>query len=99
MPSWCGRCRSRIPIAWSWFTCARPDLESPGTYRNMVWSYPKYQVLREHQQTFESLGAYTGWIWNVTGSGSPERLVGEMVDADYLVTLGIRRGGGPGVHH
>ena len=28
---------------------------------------------REHQQTFESLGAFSSWTWNITGSGSPER--------------------------
>ena len=60
-----------------------PDLESPGTYRQHgVVLSRSTKLLREHQQTFESLGVYTGWIWNVTGSGSPERLVGEMVDAD-----------------
>ena len=67
-----------------------PDAEAPGTYRNMIWSYPKYQFLREHQQTFESVGAFSSWTWNVTGSGSPERVVGEMVDATYLETLGVR---------
>jgi putative ABC transport system permease protein len=67
-----------------------PDLESPGIHRNMVWSYPKYQFMREHQQTFESLGAFASWTWNVTGAGSPERAIGEMVDATYLQTIGVR---------
>ena len=67
-----------------------PDLESPGTYRNMIWSYPKYQFLREHQRSFESVGAFSSWTWNVTGSGSPERAIGELVDATYLETLGVR---------
>jgi putative ABC transport system permease protein len=66
-----------------------PDLESPGIHRNMIWSYPKYQFLRQHQRTFESVGAFSSWTWNVTGSGSPERVIGEMVDATYFQTLGV----------
>ena len=55
----------------------------------MIWSYPKYQVLREQQQIFDSTGIFAGWEWNLTGSGSPERVTGELVEQTYLQTLGI----------
>src|SRR4249919_1315198 len=66
-----------------------PDRDAPGTYRPMIWSYPKYQVLREQQQIFDSTGIFAGWEWNLTGSGSPERVTGELVEQTYLQTLGI----------
>ena len=50
-----------------------PDRESPGTLRQMIWSYPKYQVFRENQQAFASTAAFTAWTWNLTGAGTPER--------------------------
>ncbi len=37
-----------------------PDRDAPGTYRPMIWSYPKYQVLREQQQIFDSTGDLRG---------------------------------------
>ena len=55
----------------------------------MVWSYPKYQVLREQQQIFDSTAIFAGWEWNLTGSGSPERITGELVEQTYFQTLGI----------
>ena len=71
-----------------------PDRDAPGTYRPMIWSYPKYQVLREHQQIFDSTGIFAGWEWNLTGSGSPERVTGELVEQTYFQTLGIVPGPG-----
>ncbi len=66
-----------------------PDRESPGTYHTIIWSYPKYQVLREHQQVFDSTAIFSGWFWNLTGSGSPERTTGEIVEHTYFQTLGV----------
>src|SRR3712207_6647678 len=31
----------------------RSDPEAPGTYKEMVWSYPKYLMFEEQQQAFE----------------------------------------------
>ena len=58
-----------------------------GEPRPMIWSYPKYQVFRDHQRAFESTAPYAAWNWNLTGSGLPERLDGEMVDASYFQVL------------
>lgn len=48
-----------------------PDRESPGTYRQMSWSYPKYQLFRENQRVFESTGAvrqaHARWCARSTG--------------------------------
>ncbi len=55
----------------------------------MIWSYPKYQVFREHQQIFDSTAIFSGWYWNLTGSGSPERTTGEIVEQTYFQTLGV----------
>ena len=66
-----------------------PDREAPGVSRQMIWSYPKYRVFRDHQQVFESSSTFTGWTWNLTGAGTPEQVTGEMVDAAYLPLLGV----------
>jgi putative ABC transport system permease protein len=66
-----------------------PDRDAPGTYRRLVWSYPKYQVLREHQTVFDSTAIFVSWEWNLTGSASPERITGELVEQSYFRTLGV----------
>ncbi len=57
-----------------------PDREAPGVSRQMIWSYPKYRVFRDHQQVFDSSSTFTGWTWNLTGAGAPEQVAGELVD-------------------
>ena len=66
-----------------------PDRDAPGVGRPMIWSYPKYQVFRDHQQGFASTGAFASWTWNLTGAGSPERVTGELVEGTYFGTLGL----------
>jgi putative ABC transport system permease protein len=66
-----------------------PDREAPGVPRQMIWSYPKYRVFRDHQQVFDSSSTFTGWTWNLTGAGAPEQVAGELVDGTYLPLLGI----------
>jgi putative ABC transport system permease protein len=66
-----------------------PDREAPGTSSQMIWSYPKYQIFRANQRGFESTAAFSWWSWNLTGSGSPERVIGELVEATYFDTLGL----------
>ena len=61
-----------------------PDRDSPGTFGEMIWSYPKYQVFRDHQRAFVSTAAFYTWNWNLTGAGAPERVTGELVDATLL---------------
>jgi putative ABC transport system permease protein len=68
---------------------AAPELDNPGVIRRMIWSYPKYLLFRDHQQVFESTAAFSSWTWNITGTDSPERAIGELVEATYFQTLGI----------
>ena len=65
----------------------RPGEPAP---RPMIWSYPKYRVFRENQRTFASTAAFTAWNWNLTGTGSSERLNGEMVEGPYFDVLGLK---------
>jgi putative ABC transport system permease protein len=66
-----------------------PDRESPGVYRTIIWSYPKYVFFRDHQTVFESTAIFNESEWSLTGSNSPERLSGEWIEASYLPTLGL----------
>ena len=61
----------------------------PGVFREMVWSYPKYEVFRDEQQVFSEHALFTGGQWSLTGIGEPERLRGEIIGARYLSTLGV----------
>ena len=66
-----------------------PDRDTPGTTRRMIWSWPKYALFRDSQHAFSSTAAFTAATWNLTGSGSPERLLGEHVESTYFHTLGV----------
>ncbi len=66
-----------------------PQRDAPGTHRPGVWSYPKYQVLQHHQRVFESTALFRPGTWNLTGTGTPERLAGELVDVSYFDVLGV----------
>ena len=74
-----------------------PDREAPGTSSQMIWSYPKYQVFRENQRGFESTAAFSWWNWNLTGSGSPERVIGELVEVHVLRHAGTDTAARPDV--
>jgi putative ABC transport system permease protein len=66
-----------------------PDRDNPGVFGRIVWSYPKYDLFRSHQRAFESIALFNPEELNVTGSGTPERVRGESVEATYLATLGV----------
>jgi hypothetical protein len=66
-----------------------PDREAKGVWRRIVWSYPKYAVFRDSQNVFESTAVYGDAEWNLTGTGSPERLAGEFVESTYFHVLGV----------
>lgn len=53
------------------------------------WSYPKYLVFRDAQQSYSSLALSTGLQATLTGP-NPERVGTEQVGARYLSTLGVR---------
>ena len=57
-----------------------------GRRGRMIWSYPKYQVFRDHQRAFDSTATLPVEL-EPDGSGAPERVTGELVDATYFSTL------------
>jgi putative ABC transport system permease protein len=66
-----------------------PDREAPGVFRSLPWSYPKYLFFRDQQGVFSSTAIFMPSEWNLTGSGTPERLRGELVESTYFSTLGV----------
>jgi predicted permease len=64
-------------------------LNPDGTRREMVWSYPKYQLFRDSQQIFDSVSTYLRTQYNLTNVDQPERLWGEVVGTSYFSVLGI----------
>ena len=68
----------------------RPDDEVPGVYREITWSYPKYQIFEQQQQAFEHYALFAWREYSLTGTGGePERIRGELIGAQYLRTLGL----------
>ena len=61
-----------------------------GDTQAIVWSYPKFQTFLALQTTYANAGLYRREQWNLTGTGTPERLVGEQAMGSYLATLGAR---------
>ena len=55
----------------------------------MIWSYPKYEVFRDHQTAFSASATFGPWSWNITGSASPERVDGELVEGTYFHVLAV----------
>jgi predicted permease len=49
-----------------------------------------YSHYRDHSQSFESIGAGTGWTANLTGNGDPEQLTGMSVTYSFLPMLGAK---------
>jgi putative ABC transport system permease protein len=48
-----------------------------------------YSHYRDHCESFEAIGAGTGWPVNLTDSGDPERLAGMAVTHTFFSTLGV----------
>ncbi|HET6891088.1 MAG TPA: ABC transporter permease [Pyrinomonadaceae bacterium] len=53
------------------------------------WSYPRFEVLRDQNQSFVAVAGYAQNPYNLTGTDSPERLQIEMVSASYFPLLGV----------
>ena len=57
---------------------------------DVVWSYPKFAVLRDAQRVFQDLAPYTDFQMTVRGAEGAERLGSELAGSTYLRTLGVR---------
>jgi predicted permease len=67
-----------------------PDIEQPGTYREMVWSVPKYRTFGAAQTAFEQMAMFAGRDISLSGDGEPERVRGEVVTEHYPGVLGTQ---------
>ncbi len=67
------------------------EREQPGKDKETsdVWSYPKFEALRDASQTFEQIAVVSNQNFPLTDTDSPERLSVEMVSASYFPMLGI----------
>jgi len=54
-----------------------------------LWSYPRFEVLRDNSHTFASVAACNQASFSLTGTDEPERLESELVSASYFPVLGL----------
>jgi hypothetical protein len=52
-------------------------------------SWPRYEEIRAHAQSFASLGISAFDNFTLTGNGEPEQLNGQRISATFLPTLSI----------
>jgi putative ABC transport system permease protein len=54
-----------------------------------IWSYPRFEMLRDQNQSFVAVAGFNQSPYNLTGTDAPERLQMEMVSDDYFPLLGV----------
>src|SRR5437867_7676771 len=59
-------------------------------FREASVSYPNFLDWQQRSRSFDSMAAYRGETFNLTGDATPERLRGEMASADIFAALGVR---------
>src|SRR3954471_3848031 len=52
-------------------------------------SWPDVNDIREQNRTFQSIGAYWGYQFDLLGNGEPEQIEGALVSLDLFDTLGV----------
>ena len=68
------------------FTERHPRGEPP---RRERWSFPRFELLREQQQSFEHLASYSPGSHTLSGDGDAELVQGERVSAGYFQVLQV----------
>ncbi len=53
-----------------------------------VWSYPRFEILRDASDVFEQIAAVSARELPITGTDNPERIPVEIVSASYFPMLG-----------
>ncbi len=54
-----------------------------------IWSYPRFEMLRDHNQSFAEVAGFNQSPYNLTGTDAPEQLWMEMVSDGYFPLLGV----------
>src|SRR5262249_26850595 len=54
-----------------------------------IWSYPRFEILRDQQESFTSVAGFSQSPYNLTGTDAPEQVQVEMVSASYFPLLGV----------
>jgi putative ABC transport system permease protein len=54
-----------------------------------IWSYPRFEMLREENQSFTEVAVYNQSPYNLTGTDAPEQLQMELVSDGYFPLLGV----------
>lgn len=57
---------------------------------DMVWSWPKFRVLRDNQTVFSGVALYTHEEFTVRTDGDAERVQAEIADGAYFRILGVQ---------
>jgi putative ABC transport system permease protein len=70
----------RLVMAWV-KTASRPQVAA---------SYPEYEDWKAQSHSFEDMAVWRGQSVNLTGSGEPERLIGNFVTDNFFSLLGAR---------
>ena len=58
-------------------------------YDELPWSRPEVQLMERHQTAFQSLGAFLGDSFSLTGTGDPVLLDGIRASAGFFPSLGV----------
>ena len=68
-----------------------PGESNTGTRGNTRLSYPNFADWKDDRKVFASASAVrSNENYNLTGAGEPERLIGRLVSAGFLSTLGVQ---------
>jgi putative ABC transport system permease protein len=59
------------------------------TMQSSNWAYPRFEMLRDQNQSFAAVAGFAQQPYNLTGTDAPERLQVEMVSASYFPLLGV----------
>src|SRR5215510_3078247 len=54
-----------------------------------MWEYPKFEMLRDQNRSFDLVAAFTDRSATITGDEEPERVKFEFVSASYFPLLGL----------
>lgn len=68
----------------------RPALGESPAMPDMVWSWPKFAVLRDNQTVFSAVALYGDEEFTVRTDGDAERVRAEIADGKYFSILGVR---------